>query len=623
MCGIAGVFSLTPDRGVEPSILEAMSDTLRHRGPDDSGCLIDNGLGFGFRRLSIIDLADGNQPHANEDGRVHSICNGEIYNYKELRRWLEERGHRFRSKCDVEILPHLYEEQGAEFIERLNGQFAFAIYDNARRELILARDQVGIAPLFYTVADGWLIFASEIKAILTHPAAPREVDLTGLDQILTFPGPASPRTLFKGIHSLPPGHYLRVRDGQIETREYWDLIYPERGEIDAALSESEAIERLNAALRQAVDYRLQADVPVGFYLSGGLDSSLTAALIHQARPDVRRHSFSITFPQTEIDERRYQRLMSERVGSIHHETEFHSDDILDRLRAVVKYAERPLKESYDACTLALSRLVRETGLKVVVTGEGADELFAGYVGYRLDETRNGMEYDPFDAEAMLERELRERLWGDPDFFYERDYNEFRETKAALYSEALANRLSEFDCLNHSPVNRERLRNRHPIHQRSYLDFKLRIADHLCANHGDRVAYANSVEARYPFLDREVIDAARRIPPELLVKNGQEKYILRKMSETYVPSEILAREKFAFVAPGSPYILSRNIDWVNDLLSPDAIRRQGYFNPDTVERLKAMYAARGNVNTTFETDLLMIVLTFNLFLETYEMPTCAG
>jgi asparagine synthase (glutamine-hydrolysing) len=619
MCGIAGSFSLDNDIPVDRESLLRMIRPLAHRGPDDSGCYTAGGVGLGFSRLAIVDLATGNQPHFNEDSSVVSICNGEIYNYRDLRRELEGKGHAFRTRCDVEVLVHLYEEYGAEFVKQLNGQFAFALYDGRTRELVLARDHVGIAPLFYTVAGRTLLFASEVKALLAHPGVKRAVNIAGLDQILTFPGMVSPATMFQGIYSLKPGHFLRAGNGSFQTHEYWDLVYPERDAATDGRPESFYVDQLQDALFRAVESRLQADVPVGFYLSGGLDSSLIASMVHAARPGERFHSFSITFPQSEIDERRYQRMMADQVQSIHHETEFDQGEILSRLKAAVVCAEAPLKESYNTCSLALSNLVRQAGLKVVLTGEGADELFAGYVGYRFDAAEVRRNPDGCDVEEMLEDEVRERLWGDPDFFYEKDYLRFRESKSAIYSTALAAGLAEFDAARESLVDKEKLRNRHRLHQRSYVDFKLRLADHLLADHGDRVSYANSVEARYPFLDRSVIEAARIIPPGLLVKNAVEKYVVRAVAGRFLSPAVVNREKFGFVAPGSPYLLSKQVEWVNELLAPDTIRRQGYFNPDTIERLRDANTREGaSINTTFSTDVLMMVLTFGIFLEAFEV-----
>jgi asparagine synthase (glutamine-hydrolysing) len=619
MCGITGIFNLSGSPGIDKELIEAMANTLVHRGPDDSGFYSDDVLGFGFRRLSIIDLTSGNQPIYNEDRSVIVVCNGEIFNYKELRHVLESKGHRFYTHCDVEVLVHLYEEYDADFLNKLNGQFAFAIYDRKSRSLLLARDHVGIAPLFYTVTDNVFIFGSEIKAILKHPMVKREVDLTALDQIFSFPGIVSPRTMFRHINTLKPGHYILIRNDRIETKEYWDLDYPHESEIETGKQESYYIEKLDELFTRSVQYRLQADVPVGFYLSGGMDSSLTASVIRKLHSE-KRHSFSIGFRQADIDERKYQQLMANTVNSVHHDVVFDWPDISNRLKQVIYHAETPLKESYDTCSLTLSELVRKNGIKVVLTGEGSDELFAGYVGYRFDIQRSGFGEESYSVEMAMEREIREKLWGDPDFFYERNQYEFRETKQAIYSQRVNENFLEFDSVNHELVDKGKLTGRHPIHKRSYIDFKLRIADHLLADHGDRVAYANSVEARYPFLDIEFIDFVKTIPPNLMIKGSVEKYILKRLSEKYLPEQIINREKFAFVAPGSPYLIRQNIEWVNDLLSYQTVKKQGYFNPDTVERLKKMYRGDNfNVNQTYENDLLMIVLTFGIFLELFEMP----
>ncbi len=618
MCGITGVFNFSGGPPVERDVIERMADALAHRGPDDSGFYVEDRLGFGFKRLSIIDLTSGNQPIYNEDRSIVMICNGEIFNYKELRHELESKGHRFYTHSDVEVLAHLYEEHGTDFLNKLNGQFAFAIFDRKTNTLLLARDHVGIAPLFYTVIDNTFIFASEIKAILKHPLVRREVNLTALDQIFSFPGLVSPRTMFKNIHSLKPGHSILIRDGRIEVNEYWDMNYPLASEIETGKPESYYIEKLDELFSRSVQYRLQADVPVGFYLSGGMDSSLTASVIRKLHSE-KRHSFSIGFQQADIDERKYQELMADAVGSIHHNVIFDWPDISNRLRQVIYHAETPLKESYNTCSLTLSELVRENGIKVVLTGEGADELFAGYVGYRFDMQRGEFDDDLYSPEMIMEKEIREKLWGNPEFFYERNQYELRETKQAIYSKGVNERFREFDSVNQDLVDRAKLAGRHPMHKRSYIDFKLRIADHLLADHGDRVAYANSIEARYPFLDVEFIEFVKTIPPSLMINGPVEKYILKRLSEKYLPEQIIHREKFAFVAPGSPYLIRENIEWINDLLSYESIKKQGYFNPDTIERLKKMYQADNfNVNQTFENDLLMIVLTFGIFLEVFEM-----
>ena len=628
MCGIVGIYAPQDPACPDRSRLAAMADALRHRGPDDQGYYAAPGIGLGFRRLAIVDLANGRQPMRCTDGSVVSVCNGEIYNHAELRADLEKRGHRFISRCDAEILPALYQEYGPRFAARMNGQFAFAVYDKNRRRLVLGRDHAGIAPLFHAATRDGLLFASEIKALLRHPALRRRVDLTGLDQILTFPGPVSPRTLFAGVASLPPGNVLIVEaDGTRRLETYWDLDYPPAepaapvdGQIDEGKECDAWVDELDAALRQAVRYRLQADVPVGAYLSGGLDSSLIAAIVNDLTPGERRHTFSITFDDGHIDESAYQRLMARHLNTIHHERAVGPAQIQARLGDIVRHAETPLRESYDACSLILSGMVRDQGMKVVLSGEGADELFGGYVGYRLDAHRANAGTRAPDLQSLLEAQMRERLWGDPEFHYEKDYHALDQTKRALYSDALAADLCHFNCVNERPVDIRKLAGRSDFHKRSYLDFKLRLADHLLADHGDRVAYANGVEARYPFLDIGVIDVARRIPPSLMVRNGDEKYLLKRLARRYLPPEIVERKKFSFVAAGSAALLHQNAAPLDELLSAERIRRDGYFNPATVERLRRLYARPGHeLNPTFEDDLLMLVLTFNLFLDSFDLP----
>jgi asparagine synthase (glutamine-hydrolysing) len=620
MCGIAGYIDIEKRSGAELSLLTEMADTLAHRGPDSARYFIDGAVGLGFRRLAILDLKGGDQPIYNEDRSIVLACNGEIYNYRELRHWLEQKGHRFRSNVDVEVLIHLYEEFGTGFLNKLNGQFAFVIYDKTRQKLFMARDQFGINPLYYTTVDGVLIFASEIKAILKHPLVRREVDLVGLDQMLSFPGLISPRTMFKGIHSLSSGHSLELTGSRLEVKEYWDLDYPLAGEAEDAKPESYYIEELASLFARSVRFRLQADVPVGFYLSGGLDSSLIGAMIKSVSPDILRHSFSIAFTEKDICESRYQRAVAEYLRSDHHEFIFGWPEISQRLAKMIYHCECPVKETFNTCSLALSEGTRKSDITVILSGEGADELFAGYVGYRFDQfgLRASKKYN---LETALEDELREKLWGDKDIFYEVDLYAFQEVKKALYSSELEEISEEICCLNFDLVNKERLRNRHPLHQRSYLDFKLRLSDHLLSEHGDRMALANSVEARYPFLDINLVEFSKHIPPDLKLARFTEKYIIKKMAEGLLPQFIIDREKNGFRAPGSPYLLQQRIEWINDLLSYDRIKRQGFFNPDLVERLRHKYSQQGfNLHPHLEVDLLMVVISFGMWLDLFDLST---
>ena len=621
MCGICGMIDLKGEHRVSEEIVERMTGKLLHRGPDGMGKYVRDNVAFGFSRLSIIDIDGGMQPLTNENGAIVLICNGEIFNYKELRKDLMSRGHQFKTNTDVEVIVHLYEEYGIGFLNMLNGQFAFSIFDESKGLLFCARDHVGITPFFYTTVDNVLIFGSEIKAILEHPAVKREVDLVALDQLMTFPGIISPRTMFKNIRSLENGNYLSACiNGKINVDEYWDLIYPKQDEIEySSRDEPYYLERLDDLISKSVKYRLQADVPVGFYISGGLDSSVIASKIKNLSSGQKRHSFAIDFEERGISEAKYQRMMANYVESIHHEKMFSIIDIESRLRKVIYHSESPLKETYNTASLALSELVREQGIKVILTGEGADELFAGYVGYKFDKLRK-MQAGNSSSADYNERRLRGKIWGDEDFFYEKDYYSYNGLKQSLYSEAINSNYDAVNCLNKGVINNKRLSSIDILHKRSYIDFKLRLPEHLLADHGDRMAYANSVEARYTFLDKDVIEFARLIPPELKLKDFNEKYILKRLAAGLIPDEIVKRQKFAFVAPGSPELIKRELGFVEEILSYDRIKKNGYFNPDTVERLRKQYSTEGfKLNLPFDSDLLVVVITFGLFLEEFNMP----
>lgn len=619
MCGICGYSGKFDVPAEQEQVLERMTATLVHRGPDSCGKYVRDTVGLGFRRLSLLDLTGGNQPLHNEDGSIVLICNGEIYNHEELKKELLQ-DHNFRTRSDVEVIIHLYEQFGAGLLQKLNGQFAFALYDSRKQTLLLARDPCGICPLYYTIAEGVFIFGSEIKAILEHPLVKREIDLTGLDQILTFPGLVSPRTMFKGIQSLKSGHYLRVNCNSVQIHEYWDLVYPREDEVSYGRTECEYIDELQCILEDSVRLRLKADVPVGFYLSGGLDSSLIAALIQKNVQGQKLHSFAIDFEDKSFSERKYQTIVARSVGSDHHTISFGWEEIAGRLARVIEHAECPLKETYNTASLALSECVKSTGISAVLTGEGADELFAGYVGYRFDRFRRAKPASDDGQRNIIEDTMREQLWGEPSLFYEQDYASFTDVKRAVYAPAVDESFPEFNCLNHELVDKKKIMGRQIVHQRSYLDFKLRMSDHLLTDHGDRMALANSVEGRYPFLDQRLVQMAIQMPPCLKLHGYVEKYALRRIAEKLLPAKVAHREKYAFVAPGSPYLLQQNIEWIEDMLSADRIRRQGYFNPDRVEKLKNCYRRPGfKLNLPFENDFLITVLTFGLLLEIFNLP----
>jgi asparagine synthase (glutamine-hydrolysing) len=624
MCGLVGSFALG-DRDLDPATaLAAMTTCLSHRGPDGDGRYVSPRVAFGFRRLAINDPEHGQQPFRTSDGRVTAICNGEIFNYPQLRGQALRQGYRLRTRCDSEILLPAYLAHGTALVHELDGQFAFAIHDSATQRLVLARDPAGVIPLFYTMADDMLIFASEIKAILSHPRVRCQVDLAGLDQVCSLPGLVSPRTMFAGVRSLRPGERLVAdRDG-IRLDRYQDLVFPLAGQLpklgrqELGHELDRCAEQTAAALGTAVRDRVVADVPVGMYLSGGLDSSLVGGLMTAARPDHSWPSFSVTFPGHDFDESYYQQLMASYLGTRHIEVAVRDEDFAAHFTAMIRHAECPVRESYNICSLLLAEAVKSSGTAVILSGEGADELFAGYLGYRFQVAKptagrlGGLD-------AMLEDEARTRMWG-TNLRYEHDQITAQEFRRELYAADLADALDEFSVTSQPLVDATLVVGRHPLHQRSYLDFHLRLADHLLGDHGDRMAMASAVELRFPFLSRDLISLATVVPPDVLLADGNEKAVLRRAAAGIVPAEILSRPKFGFRGQTSSDLLASGSEWFPALLSPDLIRRQGYFNESTVHALlQRQRNGAQAIHAHLDIDYLMIVATFALFVEEFNLP----
>ena len=619
MCGIAGFWDRSGAIPARPEILVAMARALAHRGPDDERVFVEGSLGLAFRRLSIIDPEGGAQPLFGADGSLVLICNGEIANEPVLREELERRGHRFRTGSDVEVALHLYEDEGADFVRRLDGQFSLALFARDERRLLLARDRFGITPLHVYEAGTTIVFASEVKALLAHPLVERAVDLVGLEQIVTFPGLVSPRTLFAGVSSVPPGHLLDVRPDGSRTVQYWDLDYPRRGERDRR-SPQEYADGVRERFSEAVRRRMRGADRLGILLSGGLDSSMIACAARAIDPRREIHTFSVSFPAASgIDETRYQRSVANRIGAIHHEIPITAREIAAGFEEMIRHAECAVTESYNVCSLYLARAVHEAGIKVVLCGEGADELFAGYPGYRFDRLREerGRPRAPDAAEA----DALERLFGSSAIVYELPVAAGRRRARELLSDAAAERLRAVDTLT-NVVRHDRLAGRHAVHQRSYLDVKLRLADHLLGDHGDRMLLAHAVEGRYPFLDAELVDFVLEIPPELHVHDYVEKYVLKRAAEGLVPAEIIAREKFGFRAPGSRELLhlADAAERFGGAIGPETVRSQRYLDADAVaERVHEARARSSDVHPYLEIDDALFALAFGTFLRVFEMP----
>lgn len=610
MCGICGIYNLTDKRVIDKGILDRMLAAIIHRGPDGTKSLIFDQIGLGFNRLSFIDLSGGMQPLVNEDGKIAMICNGEIYNYKELRDEMMAKGHIFKTKTDVECILHLYEEFGIDFAKKLNGQFAIALYDNRTKRLLLVRDQVGICPLFYTICDGRVLFASEIKAILEYPGVNRKLNLKAVDQLMNYPGVVSPNTFFDGIYSLRAGHMLSIYpEKEIEDIEYWDLIYQPQEEDKG---EEYYVENLRELLKKAISRRLIADVPIGFYISGGLDSSVVACYIGKFLLN-SYYSFSAEVGEGDLDESRFQTIIKNCVQSEHYRVKVTEEEIWKHIPDVIYHAESAVKESYDVAAYLLSGLVSSSPAKAVLTGQGSDEFFCGYVGYMVDLFRN-MQKDGMTKEEL---EVNERLWGDPYFRYERNHPEIRKIHQKLYSADVRGEIEHFSAFAQSPVNVERLKGLSSQKRRSYIDNKLRLSDHLLGEHGDRMFFSHSVEGRHPFLDAELIDFIITIPDKYKLKGVNEKYILKKAGEGIVPDEILKRKKFPFQAPGMSAMIKKPTEV--DFLSDELIQKYHVFDLNFIKDLKKMYSQEDfKLMGAYEIDYLLIAMTVTMLCEQYKL-----
>lgn len=605
MCGIVGTLDWSGERPPDRDLLRRMLAIIRHRGPDEFGLYIDRRAGIGCARLSILDLSTGQQPIANEDESLWIVFNGEIYNYLELRAELEQAGHHFRTRSDTEVILHLYEDLGPACLHRLNGQFAIAIWDSRKGELFLARDRLGIRPLFYTLLpDRGLVFASEIKALLLAPRIQARIAPQAVVQAFTFWAPLAPRTIFEDILELPPGHYMQVRAGSHTISRYWNLTFPEAGS-EARISEEEAVECLRDLLSDATRLRLRADVPVGAYLSGGLDSTLIAALIRQHIPNTLC-TFSIAFEEPAFDERAYQEAATAFLGTRHRRTECSNADIGRLFPEVVWHSEAPLLRTSPAPMYILSRLVHENGIKVVLTGEGADEFLGGYNIYREDKVRRFWARQPDSAwrprllrrlypyvadlsqasDAYLAGFFRYGLTDTERAGYSHQIR-WRNTARLqrLFSAALTETAAGYDPVEEFLATLDGALPRwNPLARAQYIEVATFMSPYLLSSQGDRMMAAHSVEGRFPFLDHRVVAFCNLLPPHLKIRGLREKYILKKSAQGLLPEPIWQRRKQPYRAPIHPAFFAQPFDYVEELLSPEAVRAAGYFDPQAVARL---------------------------------------
>jgi asparagine synthase (glutamine-hydrolysing) len=632
MCGIAGIVELRGTRGGPArEELTRMAAALHHRGPDEFGIYRAGRAGLAHTRLSIIDLSTGQQPLANEDDTLWIVFNGEIFNYLELRAELEGLGHRFRTHSDTEVIVHAWEAWGEAAFGRMNGQWALALWDERRQRLVLSRDRLGVRPLYLCQHQGRLYFASEVKAIFAADASiPRELDPVGIEQTFTFWSVVPPQSVFRGIEELRPGYVRVYENGGMRESAYWSASYPETaGAPGFPGSLDEAVEAVRDALQSATALRaLRADVPVGSYLSGGLDSSLISALGRRCVSG-RFHTFSLRFDDAEYDETAFQRLMAQRLETEHHEVVVSRRDIASVFPEVILHAERPILRTAPAPLLLLSKLVRSHGIKVVLTGEGADEMFAGYDLFREGKVRRFWARQP---DSALRPRALERLY--PYL-----------ARSPVSQRALARQFFGRDLAGHArpgfahgtrwhttgalkrffgPAVRDAVQGRDvvaeflatlppafarwsPLAQDQHIEIRTLLSGYLLSSQGDRMLMASSVEGRFPFLDKDVVALADSLPAAYKLRVLDEKHVVKRAAETLVSREIIARQKQPYRAPDAlSFVGADRPEYVGEMLSEPNVAAAGVFEPRAVAGLWKKCQARAQDGQFSNSDNMALV-----------------
>jgi asparagine synthase (glutamine-hydrolysing) len=568
-----------------------MCDVIRHRGPDDEGFLLKDGVALGMRRLSIIDLAGGAQPISGEDGSITIVFNGEIYSFQELRNELEKRGHTFKTHSDTEAIVHAYEEYGPSCANHLRGMFAFAIWDDKKRELYIARDRVGKKPLYYTITPGQtLVFGSEIKSILEHPDVKREINLEALDAYFTLGYVPDPLSIFQSIYKLPPGHYLTFASGRVAIQQYWDFNFEPS---ESRRTEQDYLEELRALLDESVRLRLISDVPLGAFLSGGIDSSTIVALMarHMNQPV---KTFSIGFHEDSYNELKYARLTAKKLGTDHHEF-FVTPQICDIIDDLVWHFDEPFADPSAIPTFMVSKLARDH-VTVALSGDGGDELFAGYTHYLVHESRRAISALPKAFRAGVLRPLSYRLphgaWGrnylhnislDPIDRYLDSLSYFTQLgKDSLYTSDFQKALQTKDQV--ARMFREyasRVKTSEPLDQLLYIDGKTYLPGDILTK-VDRMSMATSLEVRVPLLDHKLIEFVSKVPASLKLAGTETKHLLKRVARDLIPAEILDRPKQGFGIPLEEWINDQLRDQIRDTLREPRTRQRGYLNSNYVD-----------------------------------------
>ncbi|HMN42982.1 MAG TPA: asparagine synthase (glutamine-hydrolyzing) [Povalibacter sp.] len=642
VCGIAGILSLPDAQPCDRGQLRQMIESLAHRGPDGFGYLQEGPVGLAHARLSIIDLSSGDQPIANEDQSVWTVFNGEIFNFIEIRAALERAGHVFRTQSDTETIVHAYEEYGDDFVHHLNGQFVIALWDSRRRRLLLARDRLGIRPLFVQRDGRRILFASEIKAILAVSSQPRRLDVDGLAQVFTFWSTVGERTVFAGIRSVPPGCMLKLEGEREELVHYWHWSHPAAAD-SSRLSFDEAAEQVRELMSDAVRLQLRADVPVGAYLSGGLDSSIIAALV-RTRSDVPLRTFSVVFDDAEFDESSHQQIMVRHLGTQHTSVRCTHGDIAASFPRLIAHTETPIVRTGPVPLMILSEHVRRCGFKVVLSGEGADEVFGGYDLFkeaqirrfwaRRPESRSRpqllrrlypyLRHSPVGSAASAESFFGQGLRDVDSPFYGHSQRwvttrrlhaflsrDVQAQMAGCVPEAALSEMLPPDFARWSGLSRDQ-----------FVEAQTLLFGYLLSSQGDRVAMANSVEGRVPFLDHRVVEFANQLPARYKLRGLKEKAVLRRAFAHLLPPEVGGRVKQPYRSPDiqSFFKDGRAPAWVEELLSPQRLGSAGYFDGSAVQRLLAKCRAGraiGFADNMAFVGILSTMLVEELFLKRGE------
>jgi asparagine synthase (glutamine-hydrolysing) len=637
MCGIAGSVAFDGD-STDAGLLHRMVSAIRHRGPDGAGIFVDGCVGLAHARLSIIDIAGGGQPMATQDQSLWITFNGEIFNYVELRDELIRKGHSFATRSDTEVILHLYQEEGEKCVDRLNGQWAFAIWDVGRKRMFLSRDRFGVHPLFYTLASGRFLFASEIKALLTCPDVKTELDLEGLDQILTFWVTLPPRTAFRNINQLPPGHSLTLENGQIHISRYWQFeLTPEEDCVRG--DERELAAELLDLLKDATRIRLRSDVPVGAYLSGGLDSTLITALA-QKTAGSRLKTFSVAFSDAAFDESGYQREAGRFLKTQPETLNCTRGDIGRIFPEVIWHAEQPLVRTAPAPLFLLARLVHESGFKVVLTGEGSDEIMGGYDIFKETKIRAFWSRRPSSSwrPLLLQRlyPYMEGIQRQPQAYLNKFFRVMPEDlQSPFFSHLIRWQLTAAAKTFLSPEVHAALRSYSALaelertlpysfssaaafRRAEHLEAAYLLPGYILSSQGDRMAMAHSVEGRYPFLDHRVVEFAMKLSPSLKMKGLDEKHLLKRAATGLVPESIRKRPKQPYRAPDGASFFGSSAGYVEHMLSPGNIRRDGVFDSQLVTALVRKFAV-GRPTSAKDNMALVAALSTEMLIDTFLKP----